>query len=426
MASVAASVVVARLVGAEGKGAFSLFQATVAGLVLTSTFGIGHGQMFHAARDPSQARHFMPNAFRHALFVGGTSALLWLGLAWLFDMKLTRLLDGSALAAGVLAVPVMMLLGFQRQYLLSVGAYRLSKTNLALSQIFPLVALVGLWTLGRDDVTTLILAFVASQLACCVAFQVVIRRQPGDGARPSLPLARASLRFGIRQYLSDLMQYLTSRIDYFLVASILGAASLGRYSVAVALAEMTLRLPSELGTILFPLFAGHDGAARAGAVTLLRRTLLVAVVVAGVLALVAPVVVRLLFGPQFDAAIPAFRWLLGGTVAWSTIFVTWNHASASGRPQLGIPIFGAAAALDVALNLVLLPQLGIVGASIASTVSYALAAALFLRIFCRAERCSLGEACLAGPEDVVELVAALGRMTAGLRKIVRRPLAGRA
>lgn len=425
MASMASSVVVARLVGAEGKGAFSLFQATVAGLVLASTFGVGHGQMFHAARDPSQSRHFMPNAIRHAIGVGGLSALLWMALAWVLGLELTKMLRGPALAAGVLAVPVMMQLGFQRQYLLSVGAYRLSKTSLALSQVLPLVAIIGLWAMGRDDVTTLIVAFVGSQLVCCVVFQVVIRGLSGGSAGPSAGLARASLRFGIRQYLSDLMQYLTSRVDFFLVVHMLGAASLGRYSVAVSLAEMTLRLPSELGTILFPLFAG-GGAARAGAATLLRRTVLVAVVVAGLLALVAPAIVRLLFGPQFDAAIPAFRWLLGGTVAWSTIFVTWNHASAGGRPEIGIPIFGAAALVDVVLNLLLLPRLGIVGASIASTVSYGLAAIAFLRVFCKAEGCSLRQACVAGSDDVVDLASGFARLATGVGRAVRRPLAGRA
>ena len=107
-----------------------------------------------------------------------------------------------------------------------------------------------------------------------------------------------------------------------------------------------------------------------------------------------------------------FRWLLVGTMAWCTVCVTWNHASASGRPGIGVPIFGAAALVDMVLNVLLLSRLGVVGAGVAAVISYWLAAILFLRSFCRREHCTLREALVIQPSDVryiVELLAEAGR-----------------
>jgi O-antigen/teichoic acid export membrane protein len=116
-------------------------------------------------------------------------------------------------------------------------------------------------------------------------------------------------------------------------------------------------------------------------------------------------VILLLFGAQFSESITVFYWLLPGVVAWSTIYVTWNNVSASGRPELGIPIFGSAALLDTVLNVILLPRLGVAGAGIAATSSYWLAAALFLAIFCKQEKCSVWEATLVSSQDLRQIMS---------------------
>jgi len=104
--------------------------------------------------------------------------------------------------------------------------------------------------------------------------------------------------------------------------------------VAVGLAEITIRLSNELGTMLFPIFAG--GGLKAGqAATALRVVTLLSLGAAVVLGVASGPLVRVLFGQTFAEAVPAFRWLLLGTVAWSTTNVTWPHLAAGGRPGSG-------------------------------------------------------------------------------------------
>jgi len=110
--------------------------------------------------------------------------------------------------------------------------------------------------------------------------------------------------------------------------------------------------------------------------------------------------VQLLFGSPFAEAVPALRWLVVGTIAWSTTHVTWTYISASGRPAIGIVVYSAASAVDVLLNVLLLPRLGVIGASISAAVSYIVAALLFLHFFRQTEACSLRQAFVVNASDL--------------------------
>ena len=414
----ASSVAVSRILGVDGKGVFSLFTATVTGLMTVATIGVPHGQMYHVVQRQNWLRHFMANAYVFALGLGGGVAAVYFGVGGRLGLRTVAQLPRPLLVVGIVAVPIGVLLTYQRQFLLVRGRYELSKASFALSQGLPALAYLALALTGRATVIAVVGVYVAIQVVVSLFFVIPIRRAEPAGRSFSPELARASLHFGFRQFCSDVALYLTSRLDFFLVALYLGSAGLGIYSVAVAMAEVTTRVANELGTMLFPVFADREGGQSYGAL-ILRVVLLISVALAVGLAVVSGPVIRLLFGDRFLPALVPFRWLLVGTIAWSSIHVTWPHTSASGRPLLGVPIFAAAAAVDALLNVVLLPRLGVVAASIAADVSYIAAAGAFLIVFRRAHNVSWRDLLIAKASDVRLLIATVGQVLAGLRRRIR-------
>lgn len=417
VAALLSSTLVARLLGVEAKGEFSLFQVTVFAILAFAGFGAGHGQVFHGLRNPDRMRHFMANSYVIALSTTVTIALLYILTRswWSFGKRASY--DWQITVVMFVAVAVLSVLVFQRQYLLAIESYELAKANMAASQVIPLFAYLLLYLVGRVSLESVIVSFVVSQAICVVVFQYVVNHFEPAPLGFSWAFAKESYSFGILQYLSDLSLFLTSRVDFLLVTWFLGLTGLGIYSVAVSLGEITSRLASELGTMLFPAIA--SGTVReGGAVAVLRKTIFVSVVIAVLLGLASRPLVLLLFGKAFSAAVPVFRWLLVGTVAWSTIFVTSNHASANGRPALGILFFGAAALFDGILDVLVLRHYGVVGAGIAASGSYWLSAFLFLRVFCKKEGCSYRDALLVKYSDLLGLWSAV----LGIRQAVSRGL----
>jgi len=413
------SVVVSRLLGVEGKGIFSLFMATISGLWMVAALGVPQGQLYHASKHPQWLSHFMANAVPFSVLIGGVVGLTYFLGGHALGFEAVDALPWPVPLVGVVCIPAGVLLIYQRQYFLGLQRYELSKASGAVSLTLPLLGYVGVYLLGYAGMAPFASAYVAAQLVCFAVFQIAARRigpAPGGFSRE---LARRSFGFGSRQLASDIALYLMQRLDFFIVMLYLGAKGLGIYSVAVGLAEILVRLSNEIGSMLFAIFAtgnlktGQPAAA-------LRLLTLVTVGVAGLLGLISGPLVRTLFGQAFADAAPAFRWLLVGTVAWSTTNVTWYYISAAGRPQLGVFVFGLAAGVDVLLNVLLLPHLGVTGASIAATTSYVVAALIFLHYFRTLEACSLREAFVANSSDCRQLWRAvrgasgrLGRVAAG-------------
>ncbi len=389
---------VSRLLGVEGKGIFSLFMVTVSGLWIVASLGMPQGQLYHASKNRLWLSHFMANAVVCSTLTGGLVALTYFLGGRALGFKAVTALPWPVLLIGIVAVPAGLLLIYQRQYFLVLDRFELAKASGATSLTLPVIGYLVLYGADHTGVTTFAGAYLASQLFCFGAFQVAARRVGVVPGRFSKELARRSLSFGSRQFASDLALYLTSRLDFFLVMLYLGGKGLGIYSVAVGLAEITIRLSNEIGTMLFPIFA--TGNLKTGQPTAaLRLVTLLAVGVAAPLALTSGPLVRILFGQAFADAAPAFRWLLIGTVAWSTTNVTWTYISARGRPGLGVFVFGLAAGVDLLLNVLLLPYWGVIGASIAATASYVVAALLFLHFFRKSEACSLQEAFVPNRSD---------------------------
>lgn len=410
-ASFVSSVVVARLLGPEGKGLFSLVLATAGALVSAATLGLPHGQMYHVSRNRDNLRHFMPNGRIAALFLGGGVALGYFAVGWFARIETVIVLDRVTVMATIALVPLNIILIYQGQYFLLSQRYVLAKATVVLgTAALPLALYLLLYATQRVSVGNFVGAYVGSHLVALLVFGAVRSRGRSIRETPSARLALRSISFGIRQFASDLALFLALRLDYFLVVLYVGKAGLGIYSVAMGLAEVTSRLSNEIGTMLFPAFASGR-LDRGGAVPVLRLVVFLSIGIAIALSVLSAPIVRVLYGSDYAAAILPFRILLVGTVAWSTIHVTWTYTAASGSPGIGVLIFGSAAAIDAVLNVVLLPRIGILGAAIASTVSYAAAALVFLSLFARRQDSTVGQALKLRRSDL-RLAGSAGRKVA--------------
>ena len=101
---------------------------------------------------------------------------------------------------------------------------------------------------------------------------------------------------------------------------------------------------------------------------------------------VAEPVIGFLYGPAFLQSVDAFLWLMPGIVFLSVNTMLVNLFAAEG--MLRVPITGALLGLlaNVALNVALIRDHGIVGAAVASTVAYGLMLSISLTYLWRRQR----------------------------------------
>ena len=99
------------------------------------------------------------------------------------------------------------------------------------------------------------------------------------------------------------------------------------------------------------------------------------------LSAISPTLVPFLWGQEFTRSVAPLWLLLPGAALLTLYTVLSRYFMALNRQQVTIRTQIASLLVNVALNLVLIPQFGIIGAALASLVSYAVEALLLTRAF---------------------------------------------
>ena len=184
--------------------------------------------------------------------------------------------------------------------------------------------------------------------------------------------------FVLVAHLSNIVNMINYRFDVWVVSSYAGTAQLGLYAVAVGMAQFLFYIPEPFSRVLQPhLYGEMSNELMAKFKFVVRLNFTTVALLSLILALAAPWFVPLLFGRGFAASVPALWWLLPGIIFASAAKLLAPLIVQAGLIRFNLYATAVAAGFTVILDLLLIPQWGIVGASVASSISY-----LSLLIFC--------------------------------------------
>jgi O-antigen/teichoic acid export membrane protein len=167
------------------------------------------------------------------------------------------------------------------------------------------------------------------------------------------------------------------------------------------MAELMMNFPQTLGMVMFPRLAGSD-LARGHAMTAVacRQTLAMTLACAVVLILLGKFLLVLWYGAAYAPAAAPLAYVAGGIISMSLyVLLSRNFTS---RNRQFVNIFAAYVALigNLTLNVVLIPRQGIIGAALATLVSYTIATSILLVLFLRESKLPWHEVLVLKPGDI--------------------------
>jgi len=230
--------------------------------------------------------------------------------------------------------------------------------------------------------------------------------QPGRLA-DALPL----LKFGSHVTVDGLCTFASRNVDQIVIGSVIGAGPLGFYSRAYSLVLFPIQqINAPLNGVILPVLSRLQSDAARFQHYFLRALGLVATVSAPPVAMAivaAPVVVRVVLGPQWEAAVPIFRWLgpaaLCGTIAMapSWIFISLGHT----RLLVRLSMINATLAT---LGFLAAIRWGVEGVAISASASSFLGTALMLRSASNCSGIALGDMAKALAPPLISSAIAAG------------------
>lgn len=369
--SAGATVVLARFLGSEKLGQFGAIYAYLALFAWLATFGFEPVLVREISRERENASSLLHTAIILSIALSAGTVVVAVLLAPLagFAGHLRALLILAALeyVLGPLRLPALMFQVDMRQWY---GA-----TINVVRQGLWFAVIVGLWLAGAS------LGYV---IAGRVLAAVVESSLMWGYSRRFLPQTGRFLRDRAGTLLSHsfpiaftlLLGVIYMRIDQVMLHKMVSDSVLGQYVAAVKVSELFEMLPVALMSAMAPLLSVSVAEPeRFG--SYIDRTFRYFLVTASGLCVVmtvgARLIVRVLYGSQFLPAAPLLAVLIWSEIGVFFASVVVNVLIASNQQRL-LPIpTVVGAAINVGLNLFLIPRYAAAGAAWATVASYTLA-----------------------------------------------------
>lgn len=400
------AVILARALGAEGRGVYALFllSASIAQVVLS--LGMNVAAVYELGKGTSSVSRVVANTQQVTLAATIICGALVL-LAWPIIGQ--QLLDhGAPYWLFAFAVPLFINYNVLATVLQGVSRFGAMNAVIVAQPLVLLGILVAMTTIGDVDPTAALIAWSIATFAATLLAFVFLR---ADLRIPEIfKIDATSLRrqvtFGLKGQLGNLVQLLNYRLDQYIVLLFVSTAGVGIYAVSVTLTQSVWFFANAVATVLLPRLtaASEEDAARTTP-QVCRSTLLVSAVAALGLAAVSPWLVEGLFGSEFSGALKPLLWLLPGTVALGGSKILSSYVLSRGKPLTNSAITVAALAVTLVADFVLIPPFGLTGAAIASSLAYATHFGLSLAAYGRLSGGSIIDAVLVRPADVRHLVS---------------------
>lgn len=380
--TVLTGVLIARLLGAEGRGLVAVLTVVPVIIVTASDFGVKQSAAYFIGRKVLSTETVVGSF----LFVGSLATALSALICLLyFAATWSPAYSWLLVALAIAATPMIILKNYATGVFL--GTQHIANFNRAhwLSPALRLlfvVAFVGLlgWGVGGVMLAQLVAGAALAAYALFLIWRLFGLRQ-----RMNLPASRKLVGLGASYAASLFSLTLLYRVNIVLLQGLGTLAGLGIYTVGANFAEYIWQIPSIMQAVVFSRGANAKDPQvfTSKVVVLVRLTFLAALASGLFIALVSPFVIPFMYGEAFRGSIGVLIAIMPGVVAFCPVQVLQMDLEARGKAWLAACIVVPAIALNVVLGLLLIPHYGAIGAAATSSVVYCAAALVYLVLYSR-------------------------------------------
>lgn len=370
-------VLTARYLGPSGRGEQTAMVSWSQFLAFSMSFGIPSALIYNAKKNPDEAGVL----YRVALLIGLGFGIIAMTVGifvlpyWLdsFSSEVVLFAQVSMILCPLIVVSQINNAAFQFR-----GDYKTFNWQRYLVPLLTLAVIGILILTGSMNPYTTALAYLGPSVPLFIWMTLLLLRTYKVKMRNTYRNFKRLFTYGLGSYGNDLLGQFSTYIDQIIIAGLLRPADLGLYAVAVSLSRMVNFFSNSITVVLFPK-ASELSKDEAISLTFKAFRISTTCTLLGALflMLVAPFVIPLLYGKDFNTALTVFRLLLlevtisGGTLILAQTFM------ALGKPKFVSILQGVGLLLVIPLLFLLVPKFGLFGAGV-SMLSSAVLRFLFI------------------------------------------------
>ncbi|MFN5516615.1 MAG: oligosaccharide flippase family protein [Cyanobacteriota bacterium] len=365
------SAIITRILEPKGRGLVAAATTITAIGVQFGNLGLHSSNTYYVAKDMNLLGRLVGNSLFFGFFVNG----LWTTFLYIVFLRFPQIapLQGSLLFLGLILIPITLSYMLLQNLLLGIdksSEYNKIERITGLLNILLISILILVKQVSPSRVY--IVSLVTASFGIILALSG-LKIKKLSKLKLSVLLFKDNFAYGFKSYLVCFLGFMVLRSDILLIQYILGYESVGYYSVAVGLIDKLYMIPTAISTILFPKLASHNNIEEKWRATkkVIYSTISVMLPLIIISYILSKSIITVLYGNDFTGAILAFNWLLPGVFFLSITSILSSYIGSIDIPKELIYIYGLGVLLNTSINIFLLGKIGIVAASISSSLTYA-------------------------------------------------------
>ncbi len=361
---------IARLLGVSGLGQYSFIKATFTIFLVISTLGLDQLITRDVAKNKAAASTYLINL-----------GLLNIGFSLLMAISMSLFVYFSdypteVVAASIIMSSALLAASFSNSVHAIIAAFERFEFNALLmsgENIVRVILAVMALLMGGGLIAIISIITATRFLGSMVGLLVIHKKL--------LPLKwQFDVKFLVRQIKSiptfsliSIFSVIYWRLDVMMLSKFCGMAEVGFYSAAFRIMEIIKAIPLSAKQALFPVKARKFSSDHGDLLGLMNKSIrylmIILLPLAVLITISADKLILIFYGDQFQAASIALQILIWTILPYGLAMMLANVLVTSGNQRIDLwaNIFGVA--VNFMLNLVLIPRLGVIGASLATLIS---------------------------------------------------------
>lgn len=364
------SVVTARALGPEGKGTQGVIVALAGVFTQFGGFGLTSANTYYIAKNVEDRYAIMGNSY---LMTGAASCIVLIcclsSAKWIqfFSFGEKELVFAACLFL------IQLLNLYQNNCLIAMGRIKAYSMSEMIPVILYLVfILVGAYTSQLTPYSLIALSIICYGIAWIYSYKKSML--PIARLCISLEYLKKQFSYGIIIYIICFFQYLILRVDVLMINAYLGAGATGLYSVAVNLIDTINMIFTAVGMLVFPKIAAMDN--KKEEIAFMKKIIVGVLVIALITVILGFLfsgpVITILYGRAYAESVRVFNYLLLGILFRAVVTLENNYIAGKNKNKKVLFIIFICFCVNIILNRVWIPRIGITGAAMASNISYML------------------------------------------------------
>ncbi len=398
----AIGIIVARTLGPEKKGIYTIVILVYTISLLMGNLGIGNANVYLIGKKKLNPSDVVANSIMIAVVMGIIIFLAFLVIEPFFRNSLFKGVHLNLLLLIVSITPLGLVSLYSGNIFQALDDFFKYNFLEGLRSIIKLLFMILLLLIFRLNIEGSVLSWVFTEI-CILFVTIYLLKKKIDtiSLRPRYQVFKQSIFFGLKSFGEIFFLYINYQIDMILVAYFLSNREAGYYSIAFSISRMLLLLPTSIGIVLYPqlTLSEKDEANRfTGRVT--RNLIFIMAIVLTIIALLARIFIKLVYGAAFLPSVKPLLFLLPGVLAISVYKQLTRNFLSQGKPQISALLSFGGLFISLMAGRYLVPKYGITGGALTSSISFGFMAIGTLIIFRKLSGLGAREILVIGRDDV--------------------------